>query len=623
MVATATPGSTTHVSGSLQSTLNTSFSLDFYASANVDPSGYGQGRRYLGSTTVVTGNTGLASFSNVILDAATSPGESITATATDSAGNTSEFSADVLAQSQPPKVTAANATANTTYGQTASNTGTWYDPSQETVTLTASAGSITENTNGTWSWSFAAGHGSGGSQTVMITATSADGLQSSTSFQLTVAAAPLTITANSISKTYSQTVTFAGTEFTTSGLVSGDAVTSVTLTSAGAAAPAPVSGSPYAIVPGAAAGTGLGNYVITYDNGQLAVGQATPTVAVSDAGGTYNGTAFAATATVTGISDVPGSNLEGGGLTLTYYSGTYTNVSQLTGLTGSTAAPSTPGSYTVLASFAGSDDYAAATALTNFTIIGVGVSINGDVDVLNQTASGALTISGNAMLNVAGTLQVDSSSASAVILSGNADVNAGQTLIVGGDQVSGNAHFTYTPTTHAADLANPLAALAAPTGGTSYSAVNLSGNDTLTINPGIYPSITVSGFAHLILNPGIYIIGSGGITISGNATVTGGTAAGGQGVLIYNNGALTVSGNASVNVTAFSTGMYAGLAIFQAQNNANAVTVSGNANVNLNGSVLYDANVQSVVTISGNAQLEASLVVNELKLSGNSDDSAQ
>ena len=42
---------------------------------------------------------------------------------------------------------------------------------------------------------------------------------------LTVNPAPLTITADSTSKTYGQTVTFAGTEFTTSGLVNSDTVT--------------------------------------------------------------------------------------------------------------------------------------------------------------------------------------------------------------------------------------------------------------------------------------------------------------------------------------------------------------------------------------------------------------
>jgi hypothetical protein len=89
-----------------------------------------------------------------------------------------------------------------------------------------------------------------------------------------VTPAALTITANNRSKTYGQAVTFAGTEFTPTGLVNGDHVTSVTLASAGAASSASVAGSPYAIVPSAAVGTGLTNYAITYVNGSLAVNPA-------------------------------------------------------------------------------------------------------------------------------------------------------------------------------------------------------------------------------------------------------------------------------------------------------------------------------------------------------------
>ena len=60
-----------------------------------------------------------------------------------------------------------------------------------------------------------------------------------------------------MTKTYGQTATFAGTAFTTSGLVNSDTVTSVSLSSTGAAATATVSGSPYAIVASAAVGSGL------------------------------------------------------------------------------------------------------------------------------------------------------------------------------------------------------------------------------------------------------------------------------------------------------------------------------------------------------------------------------
>src|SRR6185312_617143 len=83
---------------------------------------------------------------------------------------------------------------------------------------------------------------------------------------LTVHTRVLDITADDQSKTYGDAFVFTGTEFTTGAgeLVNGNTVTSVTLTSAGAAATATVSGSPYAITPGAAVGTGLGNYAISY-----------------------------------------------------------------------------------------------------------------------------------------------------------------------------------------------------------------------------------------------------------------------------------------------------------------------------------------------------------------------
>ena len=55
---------------------------------------------------------------------------------------------------------------------------------------------------------------------------------------VTPATLTLTVTANSATKTYGDTVTFAGTEFTTDGLVNGDRSSGVTLTSDGAAATA-------------------------------------------------------------------------------------------------------------------------------------------------------------------------------------------------------------------------------------------------------------------------------------------------------------------------------------------------------------------------------------------------
>jgi parallel beta-helix repeat protein len=79
------------IGGSLHSTSRTTFTLDFFVSPTADPSGFGEGRTFLGSSSVTTDASGNASFGFGFPGFA--PGRSVvTATATDPAGNTSEFS---------------------------------------------------------------------------------------------------------------------------------------------------------------------------------------------------------------------------------------------------------------------------------------------------------------------------------------------------------------------------------------------------------------------------------------------------------------------------------------------------------------------------------------------------
>ncbi|NLF80416.1 MAG: S-layer homology domain-containing protein, partial [Clostridia bacterium] len=88
---------------------------------------------------------------------------------------------------------------------------------------------------------------------------------------LTVNKKALTITAKNQTKTKGKTFTFAGTEFTTNGLVGTDSVTSVELTSTGAPASAAVGTHPIVISENSAIGSGLDNYDITYVDGALTV----------------------------------------------------------------------------------------------------------------------------------------------------------------------------------------------------------------------------------------------------------------------------------------------------------------------------------------------------------------
>ncbi len=85
-------GGTTTVTGSLTGTPNTSYIVQFFASASASPA---QGQTYLGQTSVPIGASGTASFT-VSLSVSVSSPQVVTATATDTAtGDTSGFSTAV------------------------------------------------------------------------------------------------------------------------------------------------------------------------------------------------------------------------------------------------------------------------------------------------------------------------------------------------------------------------------------------------------------------------------------------------------------------------------------------------------------------------------------------------
>ncbi|MGI8830078.1 MAG: S8 family serine peptidase [Candidatus Limnocylindria bacterium] len=121
----------------------------------------------------------------------------------------------------------------------------------------------------------------------------------------------LEITANDRTKTYGSALVLGTSAFTTDGLVNGDTVTAVTLTSDGAAAAA--AAGLYDVTPSAATGTGLGNYTITYTDGELDVEKKALTVTANDKSMSLNGLVPALDATITGF--VNGQGLSTSGVT--------------------------------------------------------------------------------------------------------------------------------------------------------------------------------------------------------------------------------------------------------------------------------------------------------------------
>ncbi|HEY6444547.1 MAG TPA: pilus assembly protein TadG-related protein [Candidatus Acidoferrales bacterium] len=122
----------------------------------------------------------------------------------------------------------------------------------------------------------------------------------------------------------------------------------------------------------------------------------------------------------------------------------------------------------------------------------------------------------------------------------------------------------------------------------------------------IYPPTTLnSGTTNFA--PGVYVISGGNLTIGGNATVTG------TGVTFYftNGATISVSGSASLQLTAPTTGPYAGILFFQDPNDTNPPLLGGVGNV-LSG-ILYFP--KAPLTLSGGSSVGA-IVTQSLTLTG-------
>jgi CSLREA domain-containing protein len=122
LTAVSSGGSNTTIQGTLNSTANKIFRLEFFSNAACDSSGHGEGQVYLGSTDVTTDSSSNAAF-DVSLPVAVTVGQLVTATATllDASNNpveTSEFSACrvVVAGCAPLTVAPATLSSGVTGG---------------------------------------------------------------------------------------------------------------------------------------------------------------------------------------------------------------------------------------------------------------------------------------------------------------------------------------------------------------------------------------------------------------------------------------------------------------------------------------------------------------------------
>ena len=188
--------------------------------------------------------------------------------------------------------------------------------------------------------------------------------------KLVINPAPLTVTADDISKPFGTAFTFSGDEFTVTGLLNSDSVTSASFSSVATDADAPLSGAEgSAILISNPAGTGLDNYEVTLVDGVMIVAPGNLTITAIDQTKvygtefTFDGTEF----TVVGLAE--GDSVDSVTLNSDGAAGT---------------AQRADGPFAIVASDAvgtGLDNYALIFADGSFTIVPAPLSVTAD----NQT----------------------------------------------------------------------------------------------------------------------------------------------------------------------------------------------------------------------------------------------
>jgi hypothetical protein len=132
--------SNTTVAGTLNSTPSTTFRLEFFANTAEDPTGYGEGQRYLGYVSVTTNIQGNADFQVTLPSVPV--GQFLSATATDPGNNTSEFSRDLVVSPSAPPTLGPIADQTVAVGKTLTLTLQGSDPAGLPLTYSARVDSL-------------------------------------------------------------------------------------------------------------------------------------------------------------------------------------------------------------------------------------------------------------------------------------------------------------------------------------------------------------------------------------------------------------------------------------------------------------------------------------------------
>jgi hypothetical protein len=245
-------------------------------------------------------------------------------------------------------------------------------------------------------------------------------------------------------------------------------------------------------------------------------------------------------------------------------------------------------------------------------------------DALNSTGNGSVTVTGGAALIV------DSNALSAARVTNNGSVTAPEIDITGG----ANGMFNGTVNTGVLPTPDPLAYLPSPdmpSAGSITKTHLKGGGDQYVLTPGSYTNlpnftngdVVILQQASANLAGGIYYLNGSGFVSNGASVIMDPNTSGG--LMLYNaptnssnSQGISIQGNASgtVNLSALTSGIYAGILLWQDRSSSVNMSVTGNGTFNLSGT-FYAADANLTVAGNGSVTVGSQYISRTLTVNGN------
>lgn len=233
---------------------------------------------------------------------------------------------------------------------------------------------------------------------------------------------------------------------------------------------------------------------------------------------------------------------------------------------------------------------------------------------LNPSAPQSINIVGSADVDLGCGMLANTTDPDGIHKEGSGCLSASGYKVAGGydDSLNSGCALSPVPETNVPPVDDPLASLPAP----SYTPcvgggppINLSGSADYIVSAGVHcTNINVTTSGTVTFGPGIHIFDGSALNIQGGATVEG------SDLMLYwsENGGVNdgfdVAGGATVTMSAATTGVYAGILIYQDRNTAPGVThkLTGGTTMNLDG-IIYAPTTN--VEFAGGTSSESSSIV--------------